>query len=561
MIFRRRGVNIFSSVELLILFLIQFLAPGTLATAGNDSFNLPIYKIKFTGWRPPAKFTLNLKPGDTFNLKLLPIARQKIQRFLSDQGFLNASIEPQIITERTGIVIIFQIKTGPRARITGWEFDGNEIFTDSELNRLPLPRVCPFSRNTLLRSVTTVQRHYENNGFPFAQIQILRLTETSAGIKPVLSIYEGTRIKISFLTFAGTPGLNQSLLTRIAGFTQPVYYHPAQLNRWRFNLKNSGWIIPESSDIIQRNSLYGVRFWLSPKKTGELAALLGYAPDYHRLIGWADIALLNLFNSGRTAKITWRALYEQTEYQLQYTEPWLLNLPVSVTGSILHQVYDTAYAFTTGTITFTGKFNYDAPSISLTFGMNRLTGLNRKNSLWLGTGIFLDNRNDPANFTSGMSLEVITRGGKQSRPEQGTGLIGWIETGWNLALPLATKIAWTNSLNLRAIYTEMELTEPELYRVGGLGNVRGYREAAFTTDRFIWWNCEIHYSLGNLSWLQLFFDSGVFRRNSGNYVLLAGYGIGARTRTKIGVIGIDFGIPFPESPLHSKIHLTFRTGF
>jgi hemolysin activation/secretion protein len=160
-----------------------------------------------------------------------------------------------------------------------------------------------------------------------------------------------------------------------------------------------------------------------------------------------------------------------------------------------------------------------------------------------------------------MSLEVITRGGKQSSPEQGTGLIGWIETGWNLALPLATKIAWTNSLNLRAIYTEMELTEPELYRVGGLGNVRGYREAAFTTDRFIWWNCEIHYSLGNLSWLQLFFDSGVFRRNSGNYVLLAGYGIGARTRTKIGVIEIDFGIPFPESPLHSKIHLTFRTGF
>lgn len=532
--------------------------PGLIPASAEPSA-LPISRIKFTGWQPPVKFNLQLNVGDTLNEINLLVAQQAIQLQLTDHGFLNATVEPEISTAADGITLNFRIHTGPRARIVGWQFTGNESFSARELLPLTGHRIRPFSRTELNRVITTIERFYENNGFPFAKVEFFSLEETTTGVRPQLKIDEGPRIKISFLRFSPNLRFNQSLLLQTAGFTKPVYYQPARIARWRFNLRNSGWLRIDSSEIVQQDSLYGIQFFITPLTAGEIGAVFGYSPENNRFIGWADISLRNLFNTGRAARIGWQSLYRQTEYQLQYSEPFPFRLPLTLTGTIRHQVYDTVYAFTTGSAS--AIIGYEPVRVNLATGFDRLAGSKQKNTVWAGTGLLIDNRNDIGNFTPGMFLKIGTRAGRQSSPDRGTGLIGWLEADWTALIPIVGPFAWNNTVSLRAVYSRLPLNEPELYRLGGLENVRGYRESQFLSDRCGWWNCEPRYYLNTTTRLHLFLDAGLLRAVNGNPELILGYGLGGRWQTKIGVLGIDCGIPAAESPLRAKIHLNFRTGF
>lgn len=500
-----------------------------------------------------------MKVGDTFDELNLIMTKKGINKFLTDQGFLNATVEPHITTDPKGIVIIFNVNLGQRTKITGWQFEGNEYLTDQELNQLLGKRFRRFSRKAITEVMSIIEGFYENSGFPFVEVKLAGLIETPDGIKPVLNIKEGQRVKISFLTFASDCPLNPKLLLRLTRFTHPVYYHPARLNQWRSNLNSTDWIKTDSSDIVSRDSLYGIRFWITPLKTGELSGIIGYSPEDRRFLGWVNISLLNLFNTGRSGKVTFRSHYGETEYQLEYTEPWPFNQPISLTGAVSHRIYDTSYAFTN--ISITGTVSYEAIKFNLISGFDRLVGKTTKNSIWIGSGFYLDNRNNMSRLTRGTLIRITTRAGKQSTPELGSGLIAWVETNFTSIIPFTEALAVNNSLNLRTIYSEIALTQPELYNVGGWENIRGYREGTFTTDRLGWWNFEPRYYFNFNSRIHLFLDTGIFRNNDGNLTLISGYGLGGRWQTKIGIIGIDFGIPIPESPLQGKIHLNFRTTF
>jgi hemolysin activation/secretion protein len=86
--------------------------------------------------------------------------------------------------------------------------------------------------------------------------------------------------------------------------------------------------------------------------------------------------------------------------------------------------------------------------------------------------------------------------------------------------------------------------------------VRGYREDEFTSSRVGWFNTELRYSLDRTSSVYPFLDAGVYRDS-----LVWGYGVGTRVATQVGVLGLDYGIAFRDSPLRGKVHLSYDVMF
>jgi hypothetical protein len=43
--------------------------------------------------------------------------------------------------------------------------------------------------------------------------------------------------------------------------------------------------------------------------------------------------------------------------------------------------------------------------------------------------------------------------------------------------------------------------------------------------------------------------------------LVWGYGVGTRVATQVGVLGLDYGIAFRDSPLRGKVHLSYDVMF
>jgi len=235
---------------------------------------------------------------------------------------------------------------------------------------------------------------------------------------------------------------------------------------------------------------------------------------------------------------------------------------VDVTASVRQQTTDTTSARTNLALSAIARAAVWT-TVSFETGYDRFTdALSRTsaNVVWAGTGVLLDSRDFPANPRSGVRLSALTKVGNRSTDSASSDAVTHVELGLNGVLPFGRSLAWSNSVGLRAVYSAAALTASELYMLGGPGTLRGYREDEFASTRVGWFSTELRYSLDRTSNVYPFLDVGVFRDSLG-WQVEPGYGMGTRVATQVGVLGLDYGIAFRDSPLRGKVHLSYDVLF
>ncbi len=460
-----------------------------------------------------------------------------------------------------GIVVHYQVESLKVARINEWILNGPESLPMGVLFPALPKRGTVFTAENLRRAVTNLISIYQNAGFPFTSVQPVGLQESAYWVSPSLTIKEGKRVRIDFVKFVGINPSSENLLLRYIGFKKGGIYSPALKRVWQRNLEKSGWIQVDSAALVSgTNGTYGIQFYLCEKRSGEAYAGAGYLPEQRRFLGWAGIKLLNLLHSGRTLHGEWRSVPGRTHYNLSYTEPWVFSSPLSLTAFAQHQTIDTSFAFTT--LSLTSNAQLGIIEIQLGGGIERLVGLVKVQTTWLGTGVTFDHRRQR---DEGVLFRIGTRGGSRQSNKESASILARVEGDFALGLPIGRKLTWGNSLRLRLVLSPKELTPPEMYCFGGAQSVRGFREESFISTGLGWWNCELRYHLPNQSRLQIFLDTGVYDDTARTVPHpVAAYGAGGRWQTRLGTLGIDYGIPvYPvyETPWRGKVHLSFTTGF
>ncbi len=497
--------------------------------------------------------------GDTVDYESLKQVADKIIYYLAEQGYIAASVAIDTVVDSTGITVTYLVNTGHKRLISNWQFRGNEFFGQEQLSTAIYQRKQTFSTAEMARAQRRLTNLYQRHGFPFVDVQLLGVAETADKLTPIIKITEGPKVKISFLKFLGGK-VPELLLQRYAGFKKPIDYNITKINQWQRQLKNTGWISVDSTDIVFQDSSYGIRFWITNQRTNEIFVIVGYAPGRPHLTGWTRLSILNLFNSGRIFRAGWYSAYQETQYQLQYTEPWLFNLPLSLTGEISHTVCDTLYALSSFLVT--GTVKYEWGQFSMSSGLERIiAGRLTKTTIWAGTGFTFDNWDDNLHPKKGIFFNITSKAGNQSVDTANGKLIGALEAKLTPVFPLTSSISWYHNIGFGTVYSALPLTEPELYPVGGINNVRGYRENSYRTRQLVWWICEPRYYFSNNSRIHLFYDLGFFIDRDRKPIFLSGYGLGGRWSTKLGLLGIDIAFPFAGSWLQGKIHFTVQTGF
>ena len=97
-------------------------------------------------------------------------------------------------------------------------------------------------------------------------------------------------------------------------------------------------------------------------------------------------------------------------------------------------------------------------------------------------------------------------------------------------------------------------------RLGGTRTLRGYREDVFSGRRAAWLNAEYRFLTGRRSRLFLFADGG--RIDTDDAVLVRwGFGFGLRLETRLGVIGVDYGLGRGDTWMQGKVHVGLMNQF
>jgi outer membrane protein insertion porin family len=108
----------------------------------------------------------------------------------------------------------------------------------------------------------------------------------------------------------------------------------------------------------------------------------------------------------------------------------------------------------------------------------------------------------------------------------------------------------------------------DLFRIGGATTIRGYREGQFLASRMIWSNAEYRVILGTRAFAFLFTDAGYLHTPEIISAGLAkaetvkvGYGVGLRTDTPLGIIGISLALGEGDTFGTAKLHLRLVNEF
>ncbi len=523
---------------------------------------------------PNPKFTLvsGLSAGDPLDSAGLSRAEARITDQLAAEGYVSAGVEARTVLRGDSVTVRFLVQTGRPARIGGWRVSEDSGIPVERLLRSLPGRGVRFSRAVVDRAAASILSTYENSGYPFVAVTPLALAQESGYVYPGLQVTAGPQVEVAFFEFAGQAGTKSGLLKRVAGFSRGSYSSTTTAI-WRQRLEQSGLVVVDSEAIVKTPETvpgrgqvppdaYGVRFWVTGRRVNSASGVAGYSPADRKLTGLARISFHNLFDTGRRLEAGWQSAYTRTSYRLSYTEPWVLGTSIDVTASARQQTVDTTSAQTNLAL-MTSAPAATWTTVSLETGYDRFTDVLSRttaNVVWAGTGVVLDSRDFPPNPRSGVRMSAFTRVGSRATDSTGSGAIAHAELGLTGFLPWGRSLAWSNSVGLRAVYSAMALTESELYRLGGPGTVRGYREDEFTSTRVGWFSTELRYSLDRTSSVFPFLDAGVYQDSLG-WQVRPGYGAGTRVATQVGVLGLDYGIAFRDSPLRGKVHLSYDVAF
>jgi outer membrane protein assembly factor BamA len=447
----------------------------------------------------------------------------------------------------------------------------------------------------LKQDIEVILGFLENNGHPLGTVSISSLSMCQENGHPridvTLQIDEGVFVYLDSLSVEGNLVTRKHVALREARLkTGSIYRHKDILTACE-NIRKLGFFkdVAEPEVVFIRDRAVAT-IKVKEGNTNTMDGVLGYSPpsgdkEKGYFTGRLQFTFRNLLGTGRFLEAYWEKKDEYSQVmRFGYEEPWLMGWPVHAGGRFQQEIRDTTYIEREWKF-FVRFVPWASFSLCLEAGQKEvlpdsvgsvLYDLPRSKSWLLSAGMDYNTLDDLLNPRKGVRYHTLLTLGRKENvgPDFLLGQGSWerrvntrrIQVDAEAALELFRHQVLYVGLHGMEVKTGDEfVTLSDQIRFGGAQTLRGYREDAFRGSLVAWANCEYRYLPGRRSRVFVFLDSGVFQsreRDTGmKRSVKIGYGMGIRLETRLGMIGIDYGIGEGDSMLRGKIHVRLINQF
>ncbi len=536
---------------------------------------------------------LQIKVGEPLAYDWSTRAVPNLLAWYRARGFLLARVDSiQTDTTSSGrqCDILIWLKEGEPIKIGRLKIEGIKARLRHDLEDRIETRSGDVFREVLLESdIENILSYFEDNGYPLARVSIDSMTLRDTSRQQVMDVRlvtePGPAVRIDTIRITGNKLTKERVVLReIRLKPGDLYRHNRVqdlqeiLQRLRFfNRVDPPFVrfLPEGADLTIRveegnaNTIDGVLGYTPSKVEGEQGFFTG------RL----QLTFRNLMGTGRFLEAFWEKKDAHSQaMRFEYEEPWLLGLPLHVSGSFAQEIRDTLYVerswhaglrytpWSTLSLSLSGGQRAILPD-SLGGALFDLVG----NRTWfVSAGIDYNGLDDPINPMRGVRYRTTVETGRKryldSAISPDNALTGHdfhtsrIHVDAEGVLPVFRRQVLYLGLHGVEVKTgEAFVPLPDQIRFGGAMTVRGYREDAFRGSLVAWANIEFRALLGRGSRAFVFVDAGAYQRREPDAGLvrsnMIGYGVGVRIETRLGAFGVDFGLGEGDSFMQGKIHV------
>jgi len=488
-------------------------------------------------------------PGLELDLKTLTADVKRISKLYEQNGYPDVIINyPEIKTSvSTEVDIIISINENQRMSIDEIQLSGNSYLSSTSI--LETIETQGLSISKLSGLPAQIADHYGEQGFLFAEVKIdsIRQTDENEHIA-YLNIIEHKPADFSEFVFRGNRVTRENTLLKLAYLDRAYDVTPKALKEAEENISKRPYI--KSCRIIPLDHRK-LLIEIEEDRMTILSGLLGInnaADKNDRITGFANVEFLNLFGSDRSLEVFWEKLPAQRELiDLNYHESGIARIPVQGDFSLSREEVDSTYVrtnFKTMLYYYNQKNNYGIYlSLDQFFpGTRRPKVVEKTGFTKLGVFWDFDSRDNIFNPTRGITshlllYNVLTETDGENLSKNAA------EIDLQFLHKLSSRFIGEISSSMRIIENK-DLTIFEYFYLGGSDNLRGFLENQFTGFRVGWLNLELRYLLSRYSRVFVFGDYGYVKNPEYTMGKLFSLGLGLRIRTKLGLLGIDYGLGY-----------------
>lgn len=457
--------------------------------------------------------------------------------------------------------ISFRIQEGSNRSFRINKVSGNHYFSDFKIFELTgFEQNHIFTKSELTQFSNSLLDLYLSRNFLFAEISYTNVTildrnKTDGEDKIILidlEVSEGLHCNFSNFLFRGNEVTRASSIMKISrlNLVENISYA---------DLRNSQELVLRK-DYINRFSVIPVNenTILFDIEEGRMTRIFGVLSYNNRkndqgLSGFFKLEFLNLFGTDRSANFLWQSLEaERSLLSLEYHESGPEKYPIAGNFGFSREIVDSLYVKNNIDIEV---FRYSLSSkLGFSLGVEDVFPDKNQNKYskksYKKAGIFFryNNEDFPKNPRKGSDLlmKYFTKFYHQNNKRTN-------KFGLNLSYSLTNLIKNELVLYNRIVINYIEkkdLQQHELIPLGGFNNLRGFHQNQFYGYLNLCLNNEIRYLFAPKSRFYLFADYGYTENLDGDEVIvlndLLGYGIGLSVTTRVGLLGLSYGLNYTQ---------------
>ena len=435
--------------------------------------------------------------------------------------------------------------------------------------------------------------YYEENGYPFAKIQLDSLHFENEQISAKLKVDKGPQYKIDSLRIYGNARINNIFLQRYLDIKEGSYYQKSKMQNINKRLLELPYIEQKQPwDMTMLGTGSVLNLYLLPKKSSQINVLVGFLPanqvsnnSYEQVrtkllfTGEATINLKNALGNGELIGLDWQQLQQKSpKLNLQYQQPYLFGSPFGISTSFdlfkkdssylnLNLLAGVQYALSvnqTGRIFVqvlgTNLLNVDTLALKAT---RKLPNAIDVSSFNVGVDYNINKTNYRLNPRRGYELQVVATTGTKNIKKNNvivkladpdflyaslydtiklktyqfsikTSAAKYFSLGRQSTIKMAINGGWLQSPNI---------FRNELFQIGGYKLMRGFDEESIFASQYAVTTAEYRYLVGLNSYFFVFADGGwaqnksVSVQTSNTFI---GVGLGMAFETKAGIFNISY---------------------
>ncbi len=498
----------------------------------------------------------------------------EVEKLLEDQGNLN---KPKWALQEAGFWL-FEIRkdtlyTGPKMRIGELSisnaddlnlFDARTTLNDS-LYRFHLSEL-------LLKKA--------NQGYPFASLILEDYEILNNELVAHLNLDKGPLIRLDSLVILGDSKINRSFIERELGWQSGRIYSKKYLESLVPVLKRLEFLQNERAPAVAffPGSAH-VYLYLKKRGANLINGVVGLNTDDNgnsTLTGDFQLRLLNTFKRGEEISFRWRNPGNQSQdLNLGFHYPYLFGSPIGLgldleifrqDSSFVRRDFKLSlpYRLAQGShFNVSGQFFSTNP---LGVETNSQFQVAEIQTLRFNLGFDVDRRDDAIVSKDGYRLDFELGSGQRTSPE-GTEVQYLWRGNWSYFLPYKRRWVWHQSYSTAGM-SGTDLQDNEIFRLGGINDLRGFNEWSFFTPAYGLMRSEIRYMLGAYDYLSIFGDLAFTERDRSTESVWdrhSGLGLGVNFQTKGGIFSLFLAVGQTNRAQYdlrsSKIHLAYVNRF